>query len=319
MKKFWWAVIVLIILLGAIIPAFYFAEKREYETLISPTFYLNGYIVKDFGYQLQNVNIEEISASRYDLLIIDYSSDGSEEGEYSSLDLDKMREGHDKILLGYISIGEAEDYRFYWKENWDANHDGNPDSGAPQWLDEENPDWEGNYKVKYWQKEWQRIIFGENNSYLDRIILAGFDGCYMDIVDAFEYYEDKYDFAREEMINFVVNISTYAKQIDENFLIFAQNGEALLNDSRYRNSLDGFGREDVFYNDNWKKDNNEIEEILLNLDKLYSEGKAVFIIDYPTRETKIYEVYKNAFDVGYLAYVGPRELDELRYYSFFSV
>ncbi|MHA1398354.1 MAG: hypothetical protein ACTSSF_11740, partial [Candidatus Heimdallarchaeaceae archaeon] len=54
-----------------------------------------------------------------------------------------------------------------------------------------------------------------------------------------------------------------------------------------------------------------------NLNKLYSEGKAVFIIDYPTKEPKIYDVYKNAFEKGYLAYVGPRELDKLRYYSFF--
>ena len=28
----------------------------------------------------------------------------------------------------------------------------------PSWLEDENPDWEGNYRVKYWEAEWQKII-----------------------------------------------------------------------------------------------------------------------------------------------------------------
>jgi len=33
-----------------------------------------------------------------------------------------------------MSVGEAEDYRWYWNPSWDANHDGKPDPGAPSWL-----------------------------------------------------------------------------------------------------------------------------------------------------------------------------------------
>jgi cysteinyl-tRNA synthetase len=56
-------------------------------------------------------------------------------------------------------------------------------------MAEENPEWEGNYKVKYWEKEWQDIIFGNEDSYLQKILDAGFDGVYLDIIDAFEYFE----------------------------------------------------------------------------------------------------------------------------------
>jgi cysteinyl-tRNA synthetase len=80
-----------------------------------------------------------------------------------------------------LSIGEAEDYRYYWQTDWRT--------GNPSWIAEENPDWEGNYKVKYWEPEWQDIIYGNNNSYLIRILGAGFDGVYLDIIDAFEYFE----------------------------------------------------------------------------------------------------------------------------------
>lgn len=35
---------------------------------------------------------------------------------------------------------------------------------------------------------WQAIIYGNDNSYLKKIIDAGFDGVYLDIIDAFEYF-----------------------------------------------------------------------------------------------------------------------------------
>jgi len=81
-----------------------------------------------------------------------------------------------------MSIGEAEDYRYYWQSNWTV--------GNPSWLESENPDWKGNYKVKYWHQEWKDIIYGTADSYLEKIINANFDGVYLDIIDAFEYYEE---------------------------------------------------------------------------------------------------------------------------------
>jgi cysteinyl-tRNA synthetase len=85
------------------------------------------------------------------------------------------------LVIAYLSIGEAEDYRYYWKPVWKTN--------PPSWLKAEDPNWEGNYVVAYWEKDWQNIIFGNSNAYLDKIIKDGFDGAYLDIIDAFEYFE----------------------------------------------------------------------------------------------------------------------------------
>ncbi len=81
-----------------------------------------------------------------------------------------------------MSIGEAEDYRYYWKSTWNSN--------PPSWVERENPDWEGNYKIRYWDPRWKAIISGNDDSYLKKILDAGFDGVYLDIIDAFEYFED---------------------------------------------------------------------------------------------------------------------------------
>ncbi len=128
-----------------------------------------------------------IGNTDYDLIIMDYSFDGTESGKFTAAEISQLKTQLGGKLLCYLSIGEAENYRYYWNNDWDSNNDGNPDSDAPEWLDIENPNWEGNYKVKYWKEEWQNIVLG----YLDKIIEAGFDGVYLDIIDAYEYYEDK--------------------------------------------------------------------------------------------------------------------------------
>ena len=93
--------------------------------------------------------------------------------------------GARRIVISYLSIGEAEDYRYYWEDGYKDN--------SPEWLLNENPNWEGNYPVEYWHKEWQEIIAAGDNSYLNRIIEAGFDGVYLDIVDGYQIFEDMLD------------------------------------------------------------------------------------------------------------------------------
>ena len=84
-----------------------------------------------------------------------------------------------------MSIGEAEDYRYYWDDSWKR--------GSPEWLEAENLRWRGNFVVRYWDPEWKSIVFGNAEAYLDRIIAAGFDGVYLDIIDGYEYFEERYE------------------------------------------------------------------------------------------------------------------------------
>lgn len=52
----------------------------------------------------------------------------------------------------------------------------------------ENLRWKGNYVVKHWDADWQKIITGNYESY-QKILDASFDGIYIDIIDAFEHFE----------------------------------------------------------------------------------------------------------------------------------
>jgi len=137
--------------------------------------------------------INALQATDYDLLIIDLFFE--EDKILTPGDVEALKtknNGGSRLVVAYMSIGEAEQYRYYWEDRWISN--------PPSWLGEENPNWEGNYKVRYWEVGWQNIIFGTTNSYLNKIIDAGFDGVYLDIIDAFEYWEENKDFFNRKSV-----------------------------------------------------------------------------------------------------------------------
>lgn len=134
--------------------------------------------------------VKKIAATDYDVVIMDAFINGSGMQYTASLinELKTKAHGGRRLIIAYMSIGEAEDYRWYWNASWVKGTV--PTDSAPAWLDAVNPDWAGNYKVKYWNKDWQSLMYGNDSSYVKKILDAGFDGVYLDIVDAYEYYEE---------------------------------------------------------------------------------------------------------------------------------
>jgi len=141
------------------------------------------YLINGENYEKKQDFINAVSASDYDLVIMDLYHNEIAYTESEIISLKTKSNGGERLVVAYMSIGEAEDYRYYWQKVWKTN--------KPNWLEAENPDWTGNYKVRYWDRHWQQIIFNEDDSYLKKIIDAGFDGVYLDIIDAFEYFEDQ--------------------------------------------------------------------------------------------------------------------------------
>ncbi|MEA3452592.1 MAG: endo alpha-1,4 polygalactosaminidase [Bacteroidota bacterium] len=147
------------------------------------------YLINPENYATKDVFISDIEATDYDVVLIDLFFNG--DLTFTPIDIARMKvknNGSQRLVICYMSIGEAEDYRYYWQNEWKV--------GEPVWLEKENPNWKGNYNVRYWEEGWKNLILGDNTAYLDKIINVGFDGVYLDIVDGFEYFEEKYP--REE-------------------------------------------------------------------------------------------------------------------------
>lgn len=277
--------------------------------------------VDDWAYQLQNVDLDALGRSHFDLLVMDYSADGTDSGRFTAAQLQALHDGPGgpKIVLAYMSIGEAETYRWYWRPHWDADQDGRPEPGAPAWLDAMNPEWEGNYKVRYWEPAWQSIIFGTPDSYLDKIIDAGFDGVYLDIIDAYEYYAPgggsglHREAAEGEMVEFVLAIAHHARVTrgKPDFLVFPQNGSALAEHPDYVAAVSGIGVEDTWYNGDEPQDPSHTGEVLGHLETLRAAERLVLVVDYVTEPALIDDFYAKARARGYVPYATTRDLNVL--------
>lgn len=244
---------------------------------------------------LQDVDYRILASTEFDVAVVDPDD--------SKLSKDNITGLHsqNKALIAYLSIGEAENYRDYWQKDWKP--------GNPAFLENENPDWKGNFKVKYWYYDWQKIVFG----LLSKIIDKGYDGVYLDIVDAYDYFADKgYEYSRLYMVNFVMEISKYAKNQNKDFLIIPQNSEELIIENGYLNAIDGAGRENLWFVYDNLQNKDELAISLDYLNQMKEAGKFVFVINYCQREENIKTFITLAQKYGLIPYVGPRELDDIK-------
>nr|WP_285851317.1 MJ1477/TM1410 family putative glycoside hydrolase [Sporosarcina aquimarina] len=246
-------------------------------------------------YQLQDASIEKIALLPVKYAVIDATKDGSE--RYSKKDIATLREKGIRPV-SYLSIGEASSYLPYWKPEWGTQQNGvlTISNSAPEWVGHiANPDWPESVKVRYWNSEWQQYMFEE----LKKVQDAGFNGVYLDIIDAYLYWGDSSTYkedgehslfsdptskrdAAERMIAFVRTLSALAKERDPDFLIIPQNGEELLqfDNGSYLKSVDGIGVEDIWFNGSKKNNLDEIEERLKWLSQFSKANKPVFSVDY---------------------------------------
>jgi len=269
---------------------------------------------KSWGYQLQNLDPDKLAASPYDMLVIDYSRDGKAARALTPEQVDKIRvkpDGERRIVLAYLSIGEAETYRYYWKWYWGWFFG----VFAPRWLGGENPEWPGNYGVRYWQEGWQKIIFGGEDGYLERIVKAGFDGVYLDRVDEYVDMVREKRNARALMIAFVKALAARARALKPEFLIVPQNAEALLADPSYREVIDGLGKEDLLFGEDVSQQPNDPKSIASNvvrLKLLTADRKPVFVVEYLDAPQEIERARRRLERYGFIPYFTDRALDAMR-------
>jgi cysteinyl-tRNA synthetase, unknown class len=275
--------------------------------------------VDDFLYQLQRLDLVKAGNSRFDAVITDYAENGHEATRFTPGQIAALQHspGGAKRVLAYMSIGEAETYRWYWQKKWDANLDGVPDKGAPSWLGRSNPDWLDNYKVRFWEPGWQKLIFGTPQSYLDKIIADGYDGVYLDIIDAYEYWGPGGEgrpvrpTAAQDMVDFVRALAHYARVVKgkPDFAIFPQNGAALGRHPEYMAVVTGIGQEDTWYNGDkvspWTAEN------VRALERFKHAGKPVLCTDYCRRPAHIDRFYGKARALGFVPYATVRDLDRM--------
>jgi len=286
----------------ALMTAAAFAEERGAA--------LNG--VKTWAYQLKDVSqdkIDKVAASPFDMVIIDSSMfPEGKEIRLTRAQIDSMKkkpDGSRRLVVAYFSAGEGEDFRYYWKPEWNKKH--------PSWVAKVDKQWKGDFVVQYWNPEWQRIVYGSPDSLIDRILEAGFDGISIDRVDAYYYFGDTEE-RRRQMIDLVKKMTEYARSKKPDIVILAQNAEELVDHKDYLDSIDAIVKEDLIFGISHIEKVNpqgDIEHSTKLLDKARAAGKHLFLIEYLINKENIARARKFAADHDYVLYIGQRDLYEL--------
>lgn len=257
--------------------------------------------------------ISKLKRSGRDWIVLDRVF--TDEKPWTKEDLDEIRKGKPgRKVIAYLSIGEAEDYRHYWQENWVKS--------PPKFILGENPDWEGNYAVRFWASKWQDIILAD----IRRIMKQGFDGLYLDKVDVFELFEydqKKDDWIdnrvnpetkqsyRDDMVEWVRKVGEEMRKVNKKGLLVPQNGSQLLEKPAYTRMISAIGVEDIFTNGEEKQADEDRKYVLNFLKHAGNAKKPVLCIEYC--ETKSLRTFatNQANKLGFHLLITDRELKTL--------
>lgn len=295
--------------------------------------------VQNWMYQIQELNedgaVEALAATEYDMLVVEPGHNFSEWNYNTSQivsDLHRKPDGNSRLLLAYVDIGEAEDYRDYWKEDWIAPQENV--SGYPDFLITTDPDgWAGNYPVAYWEKDWQSLWLG-SDGIVAELAKFGFDGIYVDWIEA---YDD--DAVRDvakmagvspetAMIAFIEKLGAAGRAINPDFLVVAQNAIYLIDTDpeRYTKAIDALAVEDTWFHglgdSDWddpdggdQRDRYDEEySTTARLDQIsrYQDaGLPVFSVDYALKKNNAAKVYDSALGRGLIPLVTRVALSKL--------
>ena len=221
--------------------------------------------VTTWSYNIQDVNSQhqqdQLVGTHFDMYVLEpvVTEKGEENFDIAGLvtgirDYNINNYQKDPIILAYIDIGQAEDWRWYWQSGWKI--------GEPDWIVGGDPDdWEGCYPVAYWDPAWENIvIYGSGGmSHIDESLKAGFDGIYMDWVEGYDDINVQAKAVADgvdpivKIFDFIEKIRNYARAgspyANPDYLVIAQNAASLYeeNPTRYLQLIDGIALEAIWY------------------------------------------------------------------------
>jgi len=297
--------------------------------------------VSTWGYQIQGLEragaVNALAASSYQMLVLEPTRTVLGEESFDTAGmvrrLKTLPGGGRRLVIAYVDIGEAEDYRTYWQASWrppTASQEGDPD-----FLVTVDPGgWSGDYPVAYWDQRWKSIMYAAAGSVLSQVLDDGFDGIYMDWIEA---YEDDAVVARAErdgvnpateMIKFIRELRQAARARDPQFLVIAQNApELATGHADYLQVIDAIAEEDVHFSGEADTEWGDPESgdirtpdgpgewtrqwLYGRLNVYKNAGLPVFTVDYCLNQANIQESYRLSRQHGYVPFVSRTPLDRL--------
>jgi|DEB0MinimDraft_10_1074344.scaffolds.fasta_scaffold01437_21 endo-alpha-1,4-polygalactosaminidase (GH114 family) len=231
-----------------------------------------------WAYYLKDPVLLAIETAPFSLFVIDVENENT---VFTKEQISKLQKT--KKVFAYLSLGDAEDYRSYWKPLWNQK--------KPKWLGNEHPLWKGNFSVQdLLNKEWLEIT----KQQLDNVISVGYDGIVIS------------GLGLPDSNKFLTKIQEYLKSKKSSLKVYVQ--DYIYADSKL---IDGVVKQGLIYNidgSSSKATQQELKELL----KYKNEKKEILVVEYVTGE-KWEQAKKIIQKYEFSGYSGPLELNVIRF------
>lgn len=262
--------------------------------------------VERWGCQYQNIDLTRLAASPLDLVVIEPVVDGATGRTATREEIAALKvkpDGDKRLVLAYLSIGAAEEYRTYWRAEWKGD-------ARPEWLGTESAEWPRSYSVRYWHPAWQSIVLDA----LMRLVEAGYDGVFLDRVDAFHDWREDRESVQADMVALVSELARTARARNPAFLIVGQNAEQLLADRRYIDSIDAVSKESLLTGLRGEQLPNTRDDIEWSLSYLLpakAAGLSILTIEYLHDHRLVEQAADEHKAYGFVPFFATRLLDRM--------
>jgi cysteinyl-tRNA synthetase len=236
--------------------------------------------ITSWVYYLKDIDLDVLIKTKTDMVIIDLAIDDK---NITKEQVQKIKDS-DKVVIAYLSLGEAENYREYWNDEWKTK--------KPTWLGNESSLWKGNFQVKeLMSKEWTDI----SKSILRKTKDLGFDGILIGGLSGKTGQEDLY----------ITRVSEFVKKDNDKFKVYVQDYFS----KDLFDMIDGVLKQGLSYN-LFGVQNKNVEKDIDVLKSFAMKNKTVLVIEFVTG-TK-WDIAKKRIDENnFLGVNGPLELNKV--------
>lgn len=236
------------------------------------------------------IPLEQLKKANVDLMVLDPDC-------YSAFEIQELKLSG-ATVVAYLSVGEAESYRDYYAKI--------ASSGL---IIAENESWKTNFSIKYWDPLWLDTL----QKYSSSILEKGFDGFFMDVVDAWEAYdEEQQPEFRKKMQLLLTSLADFSRRKRAGIKLILQNSHQLMEAEEVFRRFDGINQESLFASwANEKIDKDWQQQKIVALEKIRKKGKFVTLLEYTRNPLLMAIANMKASLHGFIPYFSVKDLDQI--------